>query len=153
MLHITVESHEWLTDNLIGENHLANKITFNQYLLNVIAHHLKSYEDCEKTIITLPDVVSKVERYQIHKFTKINELDPQSYDTDEGERIMKITLSKKYVQDLFKDYEFPIEVEENINETPTEIALKSDKQMLFEIMLEFIEKNLSDEFQKYLKTI
>jgi hypothetical protein len=149
MLRITVESHEWLTDNLIGENHIANKITFNQYLVNVIVRHLKSYEDCQKTIITLPDVVSKAERYKIHKFTKINEIDALSYDTGEGERIMQITLSKNYVQYLFDDYDFPIEVEE----TPTEIALKSDKEILFAIMMDFIEKNLSEEFEKFLKTI
>ena len=148
MLHITIASHEWLINPLMGEDILSKREFFNIFLINSIAPHLKSYCDCQKIIITFPDIVCKADRYQIHKFGIHNQFDTLSYDTNVGERILEITLSKKYVQDLFKNYEFPVEVESN-----AEIALKSDKQMLFETIIQFVENNLSDEFKNYLNKI
>jgi len=139
----------------MNETIFINKGMFINYLITVIAGYLKKYTDCEKTMIHLPKEVSKIERYNIHKFTIRNEFECQSFDV-EDDRVMNITLSKDYIKDLFFEYNFPIEeqIEEQIiEEQITEVILKTEKQILFDYLLEFIEKNLNTEFQQFLSTI
>jgi hypothetical protein len=55
--------------------------------------------------------------------------------------VLEITLSKQYMQDIFKDHIF------NKNAEPEEL---SDRQILFNTLIEFVEKNFRDEFTEYL---
>ena len=153
MLQINISSEEWLTKMLMNENVLITKDIFINYLITVIAGYLKKYTDCEKTMILLPKEVSKLERYTIHKFSIRDQFESHSFDVEDG-RVMNITLSKKYIKDLFFEYNFSI-VENNVieNKNMVEFILKTEKQILFEYLLEFIEKNLNTEFQQFLKTI
>ena len=67
---------------------------------------------------------------------------------------MDLHITKGYLLDIFKNYEFNKEPEpEEEVQTPAEVALKTDKDILFETLLEFIEKNLSEQFEKYLRNL
>ena len=62
---------------------------------------------------------------------------------------MSITFSKIYMQTLFENYQFTIPVPEVV---PANLP-KTDKQILFETLIRFIETSLSNEFQQFLNTI
>jgi hypothetical protein len=113
---------------------------FDIFLTGVIAAHINKFEDCEKTILKLPSNVSKTERFNIHRLTR-DGFSSESYDEENDKRIMEITLSKSYVQELFKNYTF-------LKTEP-----KSEKQKLFDSLIDFINQNLNEEFIKYMDTI
>jgi len=114
---------------------------FDIFLRGVISVHINKFEDCEKTILKLPSHVSKSQRFNIHRLTR-DGFSSESYDDDEiDKRIMEITLSKSYVQELFKNYTF-------LKSEP-----KSEKQKLFDSLIGFINQNLNEEFIKYMDTI
>jgi hypothetical protein len=75
-----------------------------------------------------------------------------SHDDYDGNRIIEVSLSKEYVEEIFKDYNFP-EIVLPVPVQITEVLLKTEKQILFDYLLEFIEKNLADEFKNFLNTI
>ena len=120
-----------------------NRNNFNEFITNYIGNYLKSYDECDKTIIRLPDVLSKSERYSIHRLAIRNQFSAMSYDL-ENNRIMEITLSKTYVLEIFIGFVF-------VNDTIIEI--KTDKQILFDSMISFIQQNLENEFNNFLNTI
>jgi hypothetical protein len=140
MLRLEMTAAEW---TLYG-NAPINRITFNEFITNYIAGYLKSYDDCQKTIVRLPETLTKNERYSIHRLSIHNSFDAMSYDVEDT-RVMEITLSKNYILELFLGYEFA-------NDTVADVP-KTDKQKLFESMITFIHENLENEFNNYLNTI
>jgi len=129
--------NEWVMMNNI------NRVTFNDYLISVIKDYITKFDDIEKTVIMLPWVVTRMERYNIHKLTLRGLFEPLSLNDEHDDRVMEITLSKHYVQDLFSTYVF---------HSPIDVP-KTEKQILFGTLMGFIQTNLSDEFSDYLKTI
>lgn len=121
--------------------------SFNNFLRDRIAPYLTDFEDCQETIIVLPYIITKVQRYNIHRLT-VNGLISESYDDTEGNRIMRIIISKHFVEDLFRDYTF---ITQDIQVYPP--IVKTEKQKLFEALLGFINENLLDEFDSYMSSI
>jgi hypothetical protein len=120
---------------------------FNDYARGIIATQLTKYEDCDKTVLVLPNTATKGQRYNIHRLTLKNDFEAFSHDAQNGDRIMQISLSKKYIQELFENYPFMVP-QFQLPPLP-----KTDKQLLFESMITFINQNLANEFQQYLNTI
>ena len=140
----------YITDNSWNEiKDNVNVDTIRQLFFDAILPSLNSLDDCEETIIELPEIVTKDERYKIHCMT-MDGFYPDSYDNfydGQSKRIMFITLSKKYVEGLFVDHEFKRTIPSFENN------VKTEKQLLLESILKFIENNLKDEFSDYLKSI
>ena len=125
---------------------LNNRTLFNDFLREFIAMSVNSYNECStKIIIGFPNVLTKSDRYAIHKFTIRGDFEPVTHKTQYG-RIMEVTLSQKFAMELMKDYPFTVTPE------PEPVA-KTDKQLLFESMMYFIHKNLEFEFNEYINTI
>ena len=124
---------------------LEDRAYFNNYLIKFIGKCFNSREDCNKTIVMLPSIVTKAERYCIHKFTVRNHFIPESDDDSNGNRIMGICLSRWYVQQLLLNYVFV--------ELPPPPPPLSDKQILFRSMMQFIEDNLQNELHQWLENI
>ena len=125
---------------------LNSRAMFEDFLRDYIASEFSSYDECSAQIImALPNVLTRGDRYIIHKFTIRNEFDPASNDTDQG-RVMEISLSKNYVMELMRNYPFP-------EPAQSPIVFKTDKQILFESMLQFIQTNLPNEFDEYMRNI
>jgi hypothetical protein len=145
MLRITVTAEFWNTISAYAfEIHNNfNRECFNDILISIIEEHLRNYQECEKTVIRLPTCITRSERYTIHKFSLLNKLSSESFGEGD-DRFMEVTLSKNYVQELFHGHTF---------NTPTEIALKTDKQVLFETLMDFMETNLHDELAAYMDKI
>ena len=126
--------------------HPINRENFNTFLVSLISKYITKFSDIsDQTVITLPSIVGKKDRYSIHRLNVKDHFKTDSQDTTEGERIMKIILSKKYTQELFYDYDF--------GPTPVPEQAPTDKEVLFKSLLSFIQTNLNDEFEKYLSTI
>ena len=143
MLRISVTNELWRSARSAINGDLTRE-KFNEVLVNIISVFLEQYSNCQKTVITLPMGVTKVERYNIHRLSIHNELSSESFG-DVPDRYMEITISKSYVEDIFRDYKF--------TPTPTEAVLKSEKQLLFDSLLTFIQTNLPDEFMDYIRSI
>ena len=139
VLNIQISAEQW-----VGV--VIDRNSFNDFIINHTFPCLMAYNDIEKTIFKLPSSVTKLERYNIHKLT-VTGFDPESYDRN-NERVMDITFSKNYIQKLFENYQFPIQVN-----SPVQVVPKTDKQILFETLIRFIETSLSNEFQQFLNTI
>jgi hypothetical protein len=142
VLQITVSENEW--DTFVGEitrDNMAN------WLETIIPKYLQSHDDCEMTMIKLPATVTKIQRYNIHKLST-GQFNSASHDTDNGDRIMEIELTKKYVKDLLKDYPF----DDVVPETPASQIqpVVSERQGLFNTLIGFIETNFAPEFQTFL---
>ena len=140
MLRLEMTASEWA----LYANVPINRNSFNEFITNYIGNYLKSYDECDKTVVRLPDTVTKAERYSIHKLSIRNDFDAMSYDLEET-RVMEVRLSKNYIRQLFLGFEFA-------NDTVAEVP-KTDKQKLFETMMGFIHQNLENEFNGYLNTI
>jgi hypothetical protein len=140
MLHIKVSSDAWSTEFEI------TRMSFNGFLVNTISPHLVKFIDIEKTVISLPYNVTKFQRYNIHKLSIYPDFKGISYDGYNDQRYMEITLSKSYVQELFKDIPF--------HEPPLEIIAvpKSEKQIIFDNFMDFIQNNFQEEFKIFLNT-
>ena len=138
VLNIVVSLCDWV--NVIE----IERESFKVFVRDVIAPHLKRFEDCGTTIITLPSTLTREQRHKIHRLTSWD-FKGKSYDIDGGWRIMQLHIHKHYVESLFKDYVFEKEVQV--------VVPKTDKQKLFELILAFLEENLEDEFDAYISTI
>jgi hypothetical protein len=92
----------------------------------------------ENVNIYLPPSVNTQERHCLHKMTLKNEFSPFTYEDNQDNRIMKISLSPEYVREFFS-------VDSNPNQDPN--------QILFNNLINFIEVNLNNEFQDFLKKI
>jgi hypothetical protein len=141
----------YITDNSWNEvKDNVNVDTIRQLFFDAVLPLLNSLDDCEETIITLPEIVTKNERYKIHCMT-MDGFYPDSYDKSsydgQTKRVMFITLSKKYVRGLFNNHEFKRTIPSSKNN------IKTEKQLLLESILKFIDNSLKDEFSDYLKTI
>ena len=121
--------------NTFTHSVLANRAAFNAYLRSVIT--IKSFDKCDKIVLTFPHTLKKSERYTIHLMSIKGHFEAISHDDDDDNRVLELHLSKKYVQDIFEGYSFP----------------KSEKQILFDSLIDFIEKNLANEFKAFLNTI
>ena len=117
-----------------------NRNVFAKYLQTSIVKYIKSYDECDSARISFTGL-SKTDRYNIHLMSIKGQLESVSHDEYDGTRIMEVSLSKEYVKEIFKNYTFPV------------LLLKTDKQILFDYLLDFIEKNLADEFKNFLNTI
>ena len=124
-----------------------NRNVFAKYLQTSIAKYIKSYSSLDRVRISFTGL-SKTDRYNIHLMSIKGQIESVSHDEYDGSRVMEVSLSKECVEEIFKDYIFPLTVP-----TPTEVVLKTDKQILFDYLLDFIEKNLADEFKNFLNTI
>jgi hypothetical protein len=141
VLQITVLPEQWA---IISE---IDRESFNTFVRGIIACNLTKFEDIEKTVITLPNTTTKVQRYNIHRLT-VHGLISDSYDNYQGDRIMRISLGKHFVEDLFQDYPFSPQAEIQVQP-----VVKTEKQKLFEAMLGFINENLQAEFDAYMNSI
>ena len=139
VLKIEVSEEQWVAGGYIS------RTTMNYWLMNIIADKIDSFEDCDSTVVKLPANTTTAERYSIHKLTTQG-FDSASDDDEYGNRIMKITLSKNYVKDLLKNYVF-----EPITLPPPPI--KSERQILFDNVIQFVENNFQHEFQTFLNQI
>jgi hypothetical protein len=144
-LPITVSATEW---SLFKTP--INRENFNGFLVFVIAPYLKKFTDIERQIVLqFPSTVSKVCRYNIHRLNN-PEFKTVSHEDGEGNRVIEVWLTKAYIQDIFRDYDFTEVVVETEQESE---VVKTDKQILFSTLLDFIHTNLNEEFQNYLNTI
>ena len=143
MLRLTVTPKEW------NGKVTTNRTTFNAFMVNIISKYLESYDDCEKTVLTLPSIATKAERYNIHRMTIRNEFDSSSYDNQNDERIMQITVSKKYIQELFKDYVFVVQgtPQQSPAHQPTA------NQVVFDKIMDIVNGHFSTEFKEYIEKI
>ena len=132
-----------LAENFTSEM-LINRIVFNKYLQTSIAKYIKSYDECDRARVSFIGL-TKTNRYNIHLMSIKGQIESFSYDEYDGTRIIQVSLSKQYVENIFKDYNFPVLTQE--------VLLKTEKQILFDYLREFIEKNLADEFKNFLNTI
>ena len=125
-------------------NAQINRETFNEYLVNLISEYIDNKDQIEKIILTFPTCLTKSQRHDIHKLNVCFEFGTASYDTksyEDDERFIEVTLSKNYVNDLFKGYVF---------KNP---QVKTDKQVLFDSLIQFIQTSLSIEFSDFLNKI
>ena len=140
MVKIIISSDQWVLDTNL------NRDIFDNFLMKIIGENVDRFADIERTVIQFPRTVTKNQRYLIHRLSIQNEFKANSYDNATEDRIIEITLSFDYVSNLMKDYEWPQEVViEDINQ-------RTDKQILFNAMIEFIQVNLSNEFNKFLES-
>jgi hypothetical protein len=132
-----------LAENFTSEMFI-NRNVFGKYLQTSIAKYIKSYGDCDSARISFTGL-TKTNRYNIHLMSIKGQIESVSHDEYDGSRIMEVSLSKECVEEIFKDYNFSVPTQE--------VLLKTEKQILFDYLLEFIEKNLADEFKNFLNTI
>jgi len=122
--------------------------TFDDFLVYIISQCIELHSDIKTTVLTFATSLSKINRYNIHRLNN-NGFKTFSFDDNEGNRIMQITLSKEYVQYIFRDYDFSPAVVP----PPLIVQPPTDKQVLFSTLMSFIHNNLEEEFQNYLNTI
>jgi len=114
---------------------LDNRNNFNRFISKFMKPCNKNGENVN---IYLPPSVNTQERHCLHKMTLKNEFSPFTYEDNQDNRIMKISLSPEYVREFFS-------VDSNPNQDPN--------QILFNNLINFIEVNLNNEFQDFLKKI
>jgi hypothetical protein len=142
-LRIKIDAESW---NYMGN---INRETFNNYLIGILSPYFTSKDDLSKTVITFPRTLSKLERYNIHKLSDIC-FRTLSYDNQYEDRILELTLYKDYVEDLFEGFVFKKPEMETADQPEPQ---KTEKQMLFDTLIGFIESSLGMEFKDYLSTI
>jgi hypothetical protein len=120
-----------------SKNAFISRDSFNTYIRKIIGGYVSSPNDCQKTTIEFPINLTKQDRYFIHKLSVHNHLRSVSHDDDFGGRFIITTLSKNYVQELFIHYD----------------VQKTEKQILFDTLILFVENNFQVEFQEYMNTI
>jgi hypothetical protein len=154
LVHKIEVTSEWWNDCIRLYNgeftKFDNRNDLENFLIEIISKVVNSLDDLIDTVVILPKEVSRHTRYCLHKLTIRNEFVPSSHDDEDGNRIMHLEISRKYLLEVFKDYRFPVKEEEPL--TVEEIQLKTDKQMIFDDLMLFIHKNLENEFKEYLKT-
>ena len=141
-LYITQE--KW---DAVKNLNFSDRVVFNEMVKKWCENIFDSFEDIQQTVITFPGTLSTVERYTFHKLS-IDGFKTLSYDDQYENRVMEITLSRTYMQDIFRDYIFTIE---NVPEQVEEPL--SERKILFDSLITFMDTHLNEEFQSYLKTI
>jgi len=154
VLTIKISDDEWMVKNLIGENILENKIIFINYLMNFVTPTLLSIDDCDRTYITLPTIVTKAERHSIHKMTS-SWLNSYSYNNDNGDRYMIVDLSVQLVREWISktSFQFPPEP------VPVEEEFEVDAQVIhdhqeeeFKVLMKIILAHYPEELRKWVAT-
>jgi len=147
VINLEISGHEWYS---AGKNALGGgRESFNNFLRDYIGARMTSFNDCDRIKFELPTVLTKSDRYNIHKLSIAGEFSGNSYDFG-GERVMELKLSKNYVEELMVNYQFRNDF---VVDVEPEVVEKTDKQLLFDTMINFIELNLQNEFQEFLKKI
>ena len=170
--NVNVSEEDWMIKKLNGQNVLQDRTTFIHYLMNFITYTTNP-EEIINTYVYLPTILTKEERHIIHKFTSRG-FRSESFDGNDDDRYMIVYLDKSIIREYTEQYGMPVNlVPEEIVETDQvetdhiivdveqtvdhitvdineEVVLRNDKQGLFDIMIEFIEKNLSDELSTYV---
>jgi hypothetical protein len=142
MLSIVVSAVEWAQATMCE----FNREQMNNFLEDTISKHITKFDQIQKTAISFPSVLTRAQRYNIHKLSIRDEFDTISHEEDE-DRFILVTLSKKYVQELFVVHNFNKPVSQHVGE------VKSEKQVLFESFLSFMETQFPEQFQEYLNKI
>ena len=142
MVSIHISSDMWCAQSDV------TRVSFEIYLINAIFPSFKTYDEIERTIIRMPTNVTKIQRYNIHKLSKYPDFKAKSFDDNNDERYMEIILSKSYVQQLFQNIPFPAPVAE-IEPVPVP---KTERQIIFDNLIDFIQLNFENEFKDFLDT-
>jgi hypothetical protein len=146
-IKLEMSGYDWYSS---GKNALeCGPTAFNTFLRDYIGARLTSYNDCIKINIHLPPVVTKSERYSIHRISKSPDFVGSSYDLGD-DRLMVLKLSKKFVEELMVSYQFRNDF---VVQVEPQVVEKTDKQVLFDTMINFIEHHLQNEFQEFLGKI
>jgi hypothetical protein len=138
-MSITIDEAQW--ENVKNQEY-SNRVVFNEIIKSWSANNYNTFEEIGRLVIKIKASLTRANRYSIHKLSLANNFRTISYDDQYYERVLEITLSKQYMQDIFKDHVF-----NKINQ-PEEL---SDRQILFNTLIEFVEKNFQGEFTDYLK--
>jgi len=147
VIALEMSGNDWYST---GKNALAGgRVQFNDFLRGYIGARLSSFDDCDKVVIQMPAIVTKSDRYSIHKMTIPGEFMGTSYDFGE-ERMIELKLSKNFVRELMLAYQFRNDFIVNVEAEPVQ---RTEKQLLFDNLIGFIESNLQNEFHEFLKKI
>ena len=136
-MNITIDQDEW---DKVKNNDYANRTVFNEIIKDWSLKHYSTFEDIGRLVIKIKASLTKSNRYSIHKLSLAGNFRTISYDDQYYDRVLEISLSKEYMQDIFKDHVFS-------HITHVE---QSDREILFNTLIEFVEKNFKDEFTNYL---
>ena len=140
VLRVTVLPEQWSIVTVI------NRESMNTFLRGVIATKLERFDDCEKTIISLPRTTTKSQRHNIHRLT-CSGFASLSYDNEFEDRIIEITLEKIYVQALFQGYTFASQ------HVTVQVDPLSDKQKIFDSLICFINEHFPDELEHFIDSM
>jgi hypothetical protein len=154
MVHnVTITESEWKNAS-INKNILENRNIFINYLINTFITDFKKIEDCDRTYVTLPTIVTKAERHSIHKMTS-SWLNSYSYNNDNGDRYMIVDLSMRLIIDWVNhtEYQFPPEpvpVEEEFEvDARYEDNVFGDKEQEFNVLMKIILAHYPEELKKW----
>ena len=128
-------------------SHLNSRASLDLYLMNLIGRSFKTQpfpEQNDGVNIELPHTISKQTRYFLHRYTT-DGFEPTSKDHRSGNRVMTINLSKEYVSRIMKNY-IPIGVASSSKP-------KSDRQIMFDKFIEFINATFPNEMTDYINNI
>jgi len=157
VLNVKISDDQWMVKNLIDENILESRNIFINYLMNFITPTLKSIDDCERTHITLPTIVTKAERHSIHKMSS-SWLNAYSYNNDNGDRYMIVDLSVQLVRDWISKTNFkfppePVPVEEEFEvDVRYDDIVVDDKEEEFKVLMKIILAHYPEEHRKWMAT-
>jgi len=153
VLNVTITESEWKNAS-INKNILENRNIFINYLINTFIIDFKKIEDCDRTYVTLPTIVTKAERHSIHKMTS-SWLNSYSYNNDNGDRYMIVDLSMRLIIDWVNHtgYQFPPEpvpVEEEFEvDARYEDNVFGDKEQEFNVLMKIILAHYPEELKKW----
>jgi hypothetical protein len=136
MYSICISADEW---EKVGE---IDRVHFNNFLRQIIAPKYESADHLGEVVVSLPVTATRLQRYALHRLTTSGFI-PTSRDLDGG-RVMEIFISKKYVNEICAGWEFKkIEDPEPV----------SEKQIIFQNLINFIHQNFEKELQNYINNI
>jgi hypothetical protein len=136
-MNITIDQDEW---DKVKATDYSIRAVFNDIVLSWSLKYYNKFEEIDRLVIKIKASLTKSNRYSIHKLSLAGNFRTISYDDQYYERVLEISLSKQYMQDIFKDHVF------NKNNEPEQ----TERQILFNTLIEFVEKNFKDEFTNYL---
>ena len=179
VFNLTISEEDWMVKKLNGDNVIQNKSTFIHYLMNWVKF-VTNPRELGSVSIRLPTILTKEERHIIHKFTSLGfssesfDFDDDRYMVvylgnsiireyieingtpvqpvndiqEEIVEIDQVEIEQVEINHVIVDVEQTVDhVTVDINE---EVVLRNDKEDLFNIMMEFIEKNLSNQLSTYI---
>ena len=170
VFNVSISEEDWMVKKLNGEHILQNKTTFIHYLMSFLKYVPKEFGSAN---IRLPTILTKEERHMIHKFTSLV-FSSESFGLDD-DRYMVVYLSASTIREYIEINGTPVQPVNDIQEEIVEIdqvesdhvivdvesdhviveikeevVLRNDKEGLFNVMIEFIENNLSDQLSTYI---